>query len=200
MFERETAERLDDVLTEALALSGTEGLEVGIGADVGVKGYQGFPVKVDPYIPHSTLQVRYVSKSGKVRIVAEWDIALEVEALSAAKDSVRINPPTVDEMVADYYEKKMRDDAAIEESKAALAAGEITEDELYQGNFHLQHGMYPLHYRSAVRGRGVYAYLPVTISYLENVADDADKLLAMADERLRYQIKHTAYEYLTSQV
>jgi len=193
MFSGETMEELFSAAAEVTNTTGQRKAEIASAEDTGMKELFGFPVQIDPTLPRGQIQVRYTDAVGRQHIVKAVDVSDELEAIEAASKAKRIGPQTAPEMLADYEYRKRLDDELVRDSRAAFERGEITEDEIYEGNPWLSRGHYPLVFESRVREQAVAAWIPLSVRAIEEEPRLIDK---MAEPQARHIIQREALKFL----
>jgi hypothetical protein len=195
MLKPETMEAIYDAAMEILQTEGFREGEIACSGDIGMNDFAGFPVVIAAGVPCGELHVAYTDKMNRRHIVKVLNVANELEAIEAAKRTRRLGPTTAAEVLADYEFRKRVDAEMIKESREEFERGEITEDEVYEGDPLLRVDAYPLVFESEIRGQKIGAYIPVPTRVIK---EEPDALDAFALPSACHLIQTEAVKYLDS--
>jgi hypothetical protein len=195
MLSPETMMQIYDATKEIRAARGKRGAgaEKAAGSYFGLNEFAGFPVCLDMSLRPDQLQIRYRDEIGRLHIVKSLNIGDELRAIECARGAKLIGPQSVDEMFAEYERQKVIDDELIADSRRQFDAGEITEEEVYEGDILLQMGDYRLGYEAPLGDTKVCFLLSIPIELLK---EEGSKMVGFADERARHGIQAEALKYL----
>jgi hypothetical protein len=91
---------------------------------------------------------------------------IEKRARELANAATLLGPQTVPEIIAEHERKLEQDNRLIAESRAQFKRGEIIEEELYDGDFLIQRGLYPILLEARLFGKVHATYIGVTVDTL----------------------------------
>lgn len=195
MFSPEIMSQIHKAAMEVRAATGKCGseAEIAAGSYFGVNEFTGLPVRLDVSLHPEQLQIRYRDETGRLHVAKNLDVGDELKAVECARAAKLIGPQSVDEILVEYERQKALDDELIADSRRQFEAGEITEEEVYEGDFLLQAGDYRLVYEAPLRDTKVCFLMPFPIELLK---EQGDKMMSFADERARHGIQAEALKYI----
>lgn len=122
-----------------------------------------------------------------------WQI--DSRARDLAAQATLLGPQTVPEIVAEHRRRLEYDNEQIAQSRAAFEAGEIIEEELYEGDFLTQRGLYPILLEARLFGRVYATYIGVTVETLEQHPEQLESIwLPRVREMLAVRIAEALVE------
>jgi hypothetical protein len=114
---------------------------------------------------------------------------IQKRAGEIAEGAKLVGPQTVAEIIAAYEHKLAEDNALIAESRAQFERGEILEEELHEGDFLTQRGLWPILLEVRAFGKVIAFYIGASIDTLRERPEVLqEQFIPTAREQLRRRI------------